>query len=342
MVQQFVTVVTVIFGVYLASEGAMTMGAIIAAVMLGGRAVAPLGSVANTVSRYHQSMVALGTLNRLMEMPVERPADRRFVSRPIQQGSFEFQAVGFSYPDSNVPALDGVSFKIQAGERVGIIGRVGSGKTTIGRLLIGLYEPTAGSVLMDGVDLRQYHPSDIRRGVGFVMQDVTLFFGSVRDNIALGSPQAEDHMILRAARLAGVDDFVGSHPQGYNLQVGERGQYLSGGQRQAIALARALLLDPPILMLDEPTSAMDNASEQAFINRLGDVLSTGRTLLLNTHRMSMLKVVDRLIILEKGRIAADGPRDEVLQALRGSGARRHAGASENQGSAPAPEHEPAI
>lgn len=317
MTQQFVTVATVILGVYLVSEGLMTMGAIVAAVMLGGRAVAPLGGVANTLSRYHQSVVALGTLNRLMEMPVERPSDRRFVSRPIQEGGFEFQNVNFAYPDAGVPALDQVSFKVKPGERVGIIGRVGSGKTTIGRLLINLYEPTGGAVLMDGVDLRQYHPSDIRRGVGFVMQDVTLFFGSVRDNIALGAPQADDSMILRAARLAGVDDFVGSHPQGYNLQVGERGQYLSGGQRQSIALARALLTDPQILMLDEPTSAMDNSSEQNFINRLSGVLD-GRTLLLTTHRMSMLRVIDRLIVLDRGKIVADGPRDQVLQALRGN------------------------
>ena len=313
---QAVSVCTVVGGVYLVAEGRMTMGAIIAAVILGGRAVAPLGGVANTLARYHQSRTALTTLNRLMELPVERPAEKRYVSRPIQHGRVEFRDVSFAYPGTDVPALSKVSFRINPGERVGVIGRIGSGKTTIGRLLINLYEPTEGAVLIDSTDLRQFHPSDIRRGVGFVMQDVVLFYGTVRENIALGHPKADDALVLRAAKLAGVDDFVGTHPQGYNMEVAERGQNLSGGQRQAIALARALLMDPQILMLDEPTSAMDNTSEQVFMRRLNTVLSTGRTLLLTTHRMALLRMVERLIILDRGIVIADGPRDEILRQLK--------------------------
>ena len=313
---QAVSVCTVAGGFYLVGDGVTTMGAVIAAVILGGRAVAPLGGVANTLARYHQSRTALSTLNNLMALPVERPAEKRYVSRPIQHGRVEYRDVTFNYPGTELPALSNASFRIDPGERVGIIGRVGSGKTTIGRLLINLYEPDDGSVLIDSVDLRQYHPSDIRRGIGFVMQDVVLFYGTVRDNIALGHPKADDALILRAAKLAGVDDFVGTHPQGYNMEVAERGQNLSGGQRQAIALARALLMDPQILMLDEPTSAMDNTSEQVFMRRLGAVLNSGRTLLLTTHRMTLLRIVERLIILDRGIIIADGPRDEILRQLK--------------------------
>ncbi|MCB9947624.1 MAG: type I secretion system permease/ATPase [Rhodospirillaceae bacterium] len=314
--QQAVSVITVVFGVYLISEGEMSMGGLIAATILGGRAVAPLTGVANTLSRFHQSRVALKSLNDLMAQPVERPADHQFVSRPITEGRIEFRNVTFTYPGGAEPALKNINFTISKGERVGIIGKIGSGKTTIGRLLIGLYQPTDGSVLIDDVDLRQCHPTDIRRGIGSVMQDVALFFGSVRDNISISYPYADDAMVVQAARLAGVDEFVGSNPQGYSLQVGERGQNLSGGQRQAIGLARALLLDPPILMLDEPTSAMDTASEMALIRRLREITEGGRTMVVTTHRATLLKLVDRILVLDKGRLLMDGPRDEVIRALQ--------------------------
>ncbi|MGM0560846.1 MAG: type I secretion system permease/ATPase [Pseudomonadota bacterium] len=315
--QQGTTVGIVIFGVYLASEGEMSMGAIIACVILGGRAVAPLGGMANTLSRMNQSIVALKTLDGIMKLPVERPVDRRFVSRGRMNGEIEFRGVNFTYPEARTQALREVSFRVNQGERVGILGRIGSGKTTIGRLASGLYEPDEGAVLLDGTDLRQIHPADIRRNVGFMMQDVTLFYGTVRENIALGFPQADDALILRASKLAGVDDFVGAHPDGYDMVISERGQNLSGGQRQAISLARALLTDPPTLVLDEPTSAMDVASEQAMINRLREVLDTGRTLILATHRTSLLNLVDRLIVMDRGRLVADGPRDEIMNRLRG-------------------------
>ncbi|WP_022729637.1 type I secretion system permease/ATPase [Fodinicurvata sediminis] len=315
--QQGTTVGIVIFGVYLASEGELSMGAIIACVILGGRAVAPLGGMANTLSRMNQSIVALKTLDGIMKLPVERPVDRRFVSRGRMDGEIEFRGVNFTYPEARTQALREVSFRVNQGERVGILGRIGSGKTTIGRLASGLYEPDEGAVLLDGTDLRQIHPADIRRNVGFMMQDVTLFYGTVRENIALGFPQADDALILRASKLAGVDDFVGAHPEGYDMIISERGQNLSGGQRQAISLARALLTDPPTLVLDEPTSAMDVASEQAMINRLREVLDTGRTLILATHRTSLLNLVDRLIVMDRGRLVADGPRDEIMNRLRG-------------------------
>ena len=206
-VQQASSVCTVVGGVYLVSEGEITMGAIIAAVILGGRAVGPLSGIAGTLSRMNQSLSALSTLNELMRMPVERPRDRNFISRPITQGAIEFRDVTFAYPESKQPALRDMSFSLQPGERVGVIGRIGSGKTTLSRLLVGFYEPAQGSVMLDGTDLRQFHPADVRRGIGMVMQDVTLFAGTVRDNIAIGAPQAEDAMILRAAQLAGVDSF---------------------------------------------------------------------------------------------------------------------------------------
>jgi ATP-binding cassette subfamily C protein LapB len=264
-----------------------------------------------------------------MHLPVERPEARAFLGRPITRGEVELRDVTFTYPGARTPALAGLSLKVAGGERVAVIGRVGSGKTTLGRLLIGLYEPAAGAVLLDGVDARQIDPADLRRGVGLVMQDVVLFQGTLRENIAMGQPQADDAAILAAARLAGVDDFAAAHPEGYAMAIAERGQNLSGGQRQAVALARALLLDPPVLMLDEPTSAMDNAAEQLLMQRLKGLLDAGRrTLILTTHRLSLVKLADRLVVLEGGRVLADGPREEVLRRLQDRGLARAAGTGE--------------
>ena len=312
---QVVTVGIVVVGVYLIKDGSMTIGGLIAAVILGGRAMAPLAQFANLLVRYHQSKVALATLNEIMSMPVERPSGKAFVSRPITEGAVELKNVIFSYPNQKIPALNGVSFQIKPGERVGIIGRIGSGKSTIGKLLVGLYQPKEGSVLADGVDLRQIDPADLRRGIGYVPQDVFLFYGTVRDNIAMGAPYADDRMIVRAAKISGADDFISRHPAGYDLPVGERGESLSGGQRQTIAVARALMLDPQILILDEPTSGMDHSSEQALKRRLMDILP-GKTLVLISHRASLLPLVDRVIVLDSGKVVADGPRDAVLRRLR--------------------------
>jgi ATP-binding cassette subfamily C protein LapB len=312
---QMVTVGTVIVGVYLIKEGEMTVGALIACVILGSRAMAPLAQLANILVRFQQSKVALSTLNKIMAMPVERPVGKVFVSRPVAEGAIEFKDVSFSYPNQKLEALSNVSFRINPGERVAIIGRIGSGKSTIGKLMVGLYQPNEGSVLMDNVDLRQMDPADVRHGIGYVPQDVFLFYGSVRDNIAMATPYADDKMVIRSAQLAGADDFIRSHPQGYDMPVGERGESLSGGQRQTIAVARALMLDPPVLVLDEPTSGMDHSSEQRLKDRLNGIMA-GKTLVVVSHRASLLSLVDRVIILDGGKVVADGPRETVLQRLR--------------------------
>ncbi len=309
-----VTVGVIIVGVYQIGAGAMTVGALIASTILAGRAMAPLGQVAGILTRFHQSRTALDTLNRLMRLDTERPTTKNFVHRPRLKGAIEFKNVTFTYPDQKLAALSDVSFRVGPGERVGLVGRIGSGKTTIEKLVLNLFEPEGGAVLLDGTDARQIDPADLRRNIGCVPQDIFLFNGTVRENIALGSPQADDAAILRAAELAGVEDFVARHPLGYDLNVGERGEFLSGGQRQAVAVARALLRDPPVLILDEPTSAMDNGAENRLKTRLSESLD-GQTLLLVTHRASLLALVDRLIVMDGGRVMADGPRDQILKAL---------------------------
>jgi ATP-binding cassette, subfamily C, bacterial LapB len=314
LAQNLVTVGVVVFGVYRIADGEMTVGALVACTIITGRAMAPLAQVAGILTRYHQARAAFDALDQIMHLPNERPAEARFLHRPDVKGAIAFQNVSFRYPGEKQAALDQISFTIRPGERVGLIGRVGSGKTTVEKLVLGLYEPDQGAVLLDGTDLRQIDPADIRRNVGCVLQDALLFRGTIRDNIALGAPFADDRAVLRAAEIAGALDFVARHPRGFDLDVGERGERLSGGQRQAIAVARSLLLDPPILVLDEPTSAMDNDAENRLKQRLGEILD-GKTLLLVTHRASLLSLVERLIVLDGGRLLADGPKDEVLQAL---------------------------
>jgi ATP-binding cassette subfamily C protein LapB len=312
---QMATVIVIVYGVYEIAAGNITMGALIAATILTGRALAPLGAVAAMLTRLQQSRVALKSLDNLMKAPVERALNKKFLHRPRLSGQIEFKQVTFSYPHQETMALDGLSFRIKPGERVGMLGRIGSGKSTVARMMMGLYEPKEGAVLFDGTDIRQIDPADLRRNVGYVSQDNYLFFGSVRDNISFGAPHIDDESILRAASVAGVSDFLRTHPHGFDLQVGERGMALSGGQRQSVAIARSLLLDPPIILLDEPTSHMDNSSEAAFKRRI-DATLQGKTLLLVTHRSSLLSLVDRLLIIDNGKIVADGPKDEVLKALR--------------------------
>jgi ATP-binding cassette subfamily C protein LapB len=294
----------------------MTTGALIAASMLTSRAMAPLGQIAGLIIRFHQSWTSLKGLNKLMELPVERPRGKVFIRRPRIEGAIEFRNVTFKYPSAQTAALDGVSFKIQPGERVGILGRIGSGKTTIERLILGLYEPSDGAVLVDGTDIRQLDPTDLRQNIGCVLQDPHLFYGSVKDNITLGAPYVDEASVIRAATLAGVDQFVRQHPLGYDMPVGENGRMLSGGQRQSVAVARALLLNPQIMVFDEPTSSMDNSTEAAFKQRLG-AIARGKTIILVTHRHSMLALVDRLIVLDRGKVVADGPKSGVLEALMG-------------------------
>jgi ATP-binding cassette subfamily C protein LapB len=224
--------------------------------------------------------------------------------------------VTFSYPGKQVPALSNVSFRVGAGERVGVIGRIGSGKSTLEKLILGMYEPSSGSILVDGVDIKQIDPAMLRRNVGYVPQDIVLFFGTVKENILFAAPYADDSAMIRAAEVAGVTEFVNHAAQGFDLHVGERGEGLSGGQRQTIAIARSLVLDPPIMVMDEPTNSLDNRSEENFKGKL-DAALAGKTLLLVTHRASLLTLVPRLIVLDNGKVVADGPKEQVMQALAG-------------------------
>jgi ATP-binding cassette subfamily C protein LapB len=277
--------------------------------------MAPMGQIANLATRYYQSRTALHSLNEIMKMPVERPEGSSFLSRPDLKGNIEFDNVGFSYPNQENPSLRNVSFKIKEGERVGIIGRIGSGKTTINKLIQGMYHAQDGAVRIDGTDIRQIDPADVRRNIGYVPQDIMLFYGTVRENITFGAPYVDDKTVLQAAKMAGVTDFVDYHPLGFDMPVGERGETLSGGQRQAIAVARALLLSPAIMLLDEPSNSMDNTSEEVVRGNL-KVLMEGKTVVIVTHRASLLDLVDRLIIVDKGKLVADGPKKQVLDALR--------------------------
>lgn len=316
LVQQLAYIGVVIVGVYLISDKSLSLGGLIACTILTGRMLAPLSQVAALSTRFYHARAALSGLNRIMSLPVEHPPGKQFVHRPRFEGGIDFRSVSFSYPGQPVEALSKVSFRIAPGEKVGIIGRIGSGKSTIEKLILGLFQPSSGSVWIDGVDQQQIDPVDLRRNIGYVQQDPMLFFGSVKENIVMGAPYVDDKAMLRTAEIAGVTDFVNRHPQGFDMPVGERGDGLSGGQRQSVAIARALLLDPKILLLDEPTNSLDNRSEENFKTRLGQHLA-GKTLILVTHRASMLTLVDRLIVVETGKIVADGPKQQVLDALSG-------------------------
>jgi len=316
LIQQLVTVGIVLIGAYLFSLGQVSTGAIIASVMLASRAVAPLGSFAMVLARSQQSLVSLKALNKIMASPSERPAGKKFVSEPIVNPTIQFKDVIFGYPGTTTAALGGINIAIRPGEKVGIIGKIGSGKTTIGRLLTRLYEPQQGAILLSGVDMRQYHPHEIRRVVGLLSQEVDLFHGTVRSNILMANPLASDQKLLVACRMAGVEEFVRRHPKGFDMPVGERGQALSGGQRQSVALARLLIAEPQVIYLDEPSSAMDLASEKLLIEQLKRSLKPEQTVIVSTHRYSMLDLVDRLIVINNGKIAADGPKDKVMEALR--------------------------
>ena len=313
-VQAVVGIAMLAVGVVLAGDNLLTTGALIACSIIGGRALAPLSTVASLLVRYHQSMSALAALNKIMDAPRERPRDKSFVHRPLIGGEIRFQDVAFKYPGAEIDALSGASFNIRQGDRVGIIGRIGSGKTTLSKLLVALYQPQGGAILVDGIDIRAIDPTDLRRAVGYLPQNIALFAGSVRDNLLVGAPGADDAAILRAAGIAGLIDIVNRHPKGFDMPVGERGESLSGGQRQTVALARALINNPPILVLDEPTHAMDQASEERFKAQIMSELAD-KTILIVTHRESLLSVVNTLVVMDGGKVVAAGPKDLVLQAI---------------------------
>jgi ATP-binding cassette subfamily C protein LapB len=317
--QSLASLLIVVWGVALVLDNRITTGALVAATMLSGRIFAPIANLAAVVMRGARTMHTLRAVDRLMALPVEREPGRVFVARKVASGAVAFEQVSFRYPQGEVDALSQVSFTVAPGERIGIVGRIGSGKTTVGRLIAGFYEATSGRILVDGVDLRQYDPVDLRLGVGFGLQETLLFRGTLRDNIAFGRPGASDEEIIAASRLAGVEDFVGRAADGYDMPILEGGANLSGGQRQSVALARVLLRQPRILFLDEPTSALDLRSEAGFVDRLSGI-PRDVTVILSTHRVSLLRMVDRLIVFDAGRIVADGPRAQVLAQLQGGGA----------------------
>jgi ATP-binding cassette subfamily C protein LapB len=317
--QQAISVFLVIGGFYLFNNGKMTMGAIIAIVMLAGRAMAPVGQFAFVVTRAKQAMTTLQSLQQLMDGPDERASATRSIVPEIRVGHLELKNTSFRYPGSPIDNLDSLNLKIQPGERVAIIGRVASGKSTLGRMLCGLYAPTDGEMLIDGLDSRQYHPHQIREAFRFVAQDADLFSGTVRDNLMLGAARATDEQLIDAVVRSGADVFLSRDAAGFDLQVGERGNRLSGGQRALLVLARALVSPSKLLFLDEPTGAMDTQTEQYFIEHLDKALTRDQTLIVSTHRHNMLGICERLIVIDQGKVLADGPRDEVLGRLAKAG-----------------------
>ncbi|OBT05904.1 ABC transporter [Vibrio cyclitrophicus] len=314
-VQQSTNVGMIIFGVYLIAEGELTMGGLIAATMLSGRAIGPLVQLSLLSTRYNQAKSSMTLIEQVMSMPDEQEEGKRYIHRPIIQGHIALDKVTFHYPDSPVASIRDLTLNISPGEKVAIIGRIGSGKTTLERLIMGLYKPTEGHVRIDDTDMEQLHHVDVRRNIGCVPQDSNLFYGSVRDNITLGRPLVDDRDVMDSANRAGVTAFTQQDPAGLERQVGEGGALLSGGQRQSIAIARAFLGRPPVLLLDEPTSAMDNRSEMHIKHQLSQ-LQPSETLILITHKTSMLDIVDRVIVMEKGSIIADGPKAQVLSDLK--------------------------
>ncbi len=308
-------VAVVTFGVHLAGEGEITMGVIIAAMMLNGRAISPVAKMVSMFVKFDRTLLAIKNLDEVMNMPVEKE-NKAYISRPNLHGTIELKDVEYSYPSQKFKVLKTINLKIKQGERVAILGKIGSGKSTLLKLILNLHEPTSGSVLVDGVDTRQIDPVDLRRSIGMVPQEPFLFMGSIKDNITIGEQYATDEEILKVANITGVSDFIGKHEAGFDLQVGERGEGLSGGERQAVTLARSLISNPNILMLDEPTNSMDKQTEKLFLNRIQTVIGD-KTLIIVTHKTSLLKLVDRIIIVEDGNIVIDDTKEEVLKQLTG-------------------------
>ena len=317
--QQMISVGLLIGGFYLFNAGDMSMGAIIAIVMLAGRAIQPIGQLAFLITRGRQAVATLDSLQRMMEVEDERQASMRSIVPEIRAGHIELSSVTFRYPNAARDSLSGIDLRIKPGERVGIIGRVASGKSTLGRVLCGLYAPTDGTYTIDGLDSRQYHPHQLRDAFRFVGQDAELFSGTVRDNLMLGAAQADDAQLIDAVVRSGADVFLSRDSAGFDLPVGERGSSLSGGQRSLLVLARALVRPSKLLFLDEPTGSMDTQTELYFIEHLKTALAPDQTLVVATHRHNMLSILDRLIVIDGGKIIADGPRDQVLGKVGNAG-----------------------
>ncbi|MAC83967.1 MAG: type I secretion system permease/ATPase [Arcobacter sp.] len=314
LISQLSGVLIVAGGVLLASEGEMTMGAIIAAMMLNSRVIGPVSQIAGMIIRLDRTMLSLNNIDEIMKMPVEREQNQNYLSRPNLDGNIVFKDVNFSYKDQKFDVLKNINLTIKKGEKIGIIGKIGSGKSTLAKLLLNLYEPSKGSVLVDNTDIRQIDPVDLRRSIGYVPQEPFLFMGSIKDNITIGEQYATDEQILKASKISGVHDFLGKHESGYDLIVGERGEGLSGGERQSVTLARAILSDPNILVLDEPTNMMDELSENTFKKNLATIVKD-KTVIIVTHKPSLLSIVDRLIVVEDGKVVADGPKEKIIASF---------------------------
>jgi len=315
---QLNTVMSIIYGVYLIQEFELSMGGLIAIVILTSRTLAPMGQVAALLTNFEDTKTSYETLNEIISQPSERPNGKKFVERPDFRGHIEFVDVTFTYPNTEVAAIKNISFTIEPGEHVAIIGRIGSGKSTIQKLILGLYEPDSGQILIDGIDIKQIDPADLRKHIGYVSQDINLFRGTVKDNIIYRATHASDALMIRAANISGTAEFIKRHPKGYEMPIGERGQGLSGGQRQSIGIARAFLLNAPIMLMDEPSNAMDQVTESRLLNNLEKNLQ-GTTTLVVTQKMTLLKIVQRVIVINEGKIFIDAPKDEALKKLKSGG-----------------------
>ncbi|MBA6252333.1 MULTISPECIES: type I secretion system permease/ATPase [unclassified Colwellia] len=313
---QISVVAVVVLGVYRVSENLISMGGIIAAVMLTGRAISPIAKLAGLMTRSNQTLSALKQLDTLMEQEGEFEDKAHLVSRTKLSGNINAENISFKYPNAESDSLQPMSVKINQGERIAIVGHNGSGKTTLAKLLLGLYQPSKGSIQFDGLNHRQIHPSDLRKNIGYLPQDIVLFHGTIRDNILFGTRQVTEYQLIRAVQLSGVSAFTDHNSQGLDQQVGESGNALSRGQRQSIVLARAILNSPQILLLDEPTASLDARAEKKFIEAI-NATAKDRTMLLITHKMDLLKLVDRILVLDKGKLIIDGPKDKVLAQLKG-------------------------
>lgn len=321
LVQQLVSVLIIVWGVFLVAEGVISVGGLIAANILAGRVLAPLGTIAQTIFRAQYAFKSLEALNRFMALPVEQGPSVKSDAR-VTRGAVVVEEVTLHYPEVPRPALKDLSFTVAPGERVALLGRVGSGKTTTGKLLSGLITPDSGTVLIDGIALAQYEPAELRRGIGYLPQTPELFTGTLRENLMIGQQDASDDAISRALYFAAMDEFLAEAPEGLDMFIGEQGDRLSGGQKQGVALARLLLREPKMLFLDEPTNAMDQRMQTLIIARLQELNTSGVGLIICTHRQSLAAMADRLIVMDQGRAVLDGPRADVLSKLRTMGAMR--------------------
>lgn len=318
--QQLNTVFLVLLGTYLIHaenpNDRITMGALIASVILSGRALAPLAQIAGLATRFQQAKLALSGVNNIVERPIERNPDRTYITLDNVQGAISFENVSFQYGHESGTAVSGLNINIRSGEKIGVLGRIGSGKSTMLKLAGGLYDGTSGNVTLDGVDMRQIDPNFLRNKVLLLSQSPRLFLGTLRENMDLARTDgfSTDQELLVALKRFGLDRIIRNHPRGLDMPLGEDGLGLSGGQKQIISLARMTLRDPKVVLLDEPTTGLDQATERLALNAVGEWCKD-RTMIVVTHRPQVLQIVNRIIVMDNGKVVMDGPRDLVLQKL---------------------------